>query len=688
MVDLFGNKKREREYIDLKTKYEGMSRAFDATQSRLNNLNKTFTNSITRPSLTSPYMSTDTGAKLGIYPFPLIIIQEMVKNSDSVRIPIESIIREMFKNGFEIKEKYKYKCHNCSKEFQFKPESDDTLEEGKDTINTFGEQHPGQTQNEKNPNKPFPSKEGGEDKPDFKDDAEEDEGSDGGVIKSLGFTKYFSWMNKIKNSRYIMKDYDDKELVCDDCGAKALRRPDPMHRKVLNKLLTDPINSNMQTLEDLTIQCELDVEITDNLYAIILKTYDIDDYTHEIVGFRIAELLRSDPAQVAMIVDSDGRPGYDDNGNRVYVCPKFEHRNKRLIKPYCDICGTMALRAVCEVNSVYSIGIPQPKRVVYGEGEFIWKAGKYFPGLVYGYSEIYAIWSKITSLQFMDEYIRKYFDKMRPPRGMLIMASRNYEGFKKSWDQLQQKALEDPYEIYPVLVETDRGGKNMAQWIDFTGSLKELEFTEIRTELRRIISAAYGVSSQVYNDVSDVSGGAENLGLTRTNRKIKFDQAWIKRALLDKICRLVGVDDWEIKLKAGEDTDLLREQQVEGVKIANAEAMARMGFEVTRTHAGDFKFSKNPTQGAQPTTETGGGNLSSSKTDPKQEMSTQNEGEVLQKRPSDVGGTNQGSTSAGQGMSSSKKSVKKRKKKTEYTVKHTEEGTKIIKEEKPEDDEE
>ena len=35
-----------------------------------------------------------------------------------------------------------------------------------------------------------------------------------------------------------------------------------------------------------------------------------------------------------------------------------------------------ALKAVIEVNSVYSIGIPQPKRVIYGEGEVIWKAGK------------------------------------------------------------------------------------------------------------------------------------------------------------------------------------------------------------------------------------------------------------------------------------------------------------------------
>jgi hypothetical protein len=61
------------------------------------------------------------------------------------------------------------------------------------------------------------------------------------------------------------------------------------------------------------------------------------------------------------------------------------------------------------------------------------------------------------SLTHMDEYIRKYFDKMRPPRGMLIIASRNYETFRKSWDMLEQKATEDPYMIHPLLVEQEKG---------------------------------------------------------------------------------------------------------------------------------------------------------------------------------------------------------------------------------------
>ena len=44
------------------------------------NLNKSYTETTTRPSVATPYMSTDTGAKLPIFPFPLIMIYELADN--------------------------------------------------------------------------------------------------------------------------------------------------------------------------------------------------------------------------------------------------------------------------------------------------------------------------------------------------------------------------------------------------------------------------------------------------------------------------------------------------------------------------------------------------------------------------------------------------------------------------------
>jgi hypothetical protein len=576
-------------------------------------IDKAFTNTTTRPSIAQPYMATDTGAKLPIFPFPLIMIYELADNIDALRIPIETLNREIFKNGFEIVEKWKFKCVNCGKEFQYEPLATDLPDD-----------------------QPFQSNQDNE---------------DNALPKGKRRTA-----NKAKKG--IVKD----NVQCDSCGNTKLLRPIPKNRMILEGLLNESINSNEQSLEDVSRQLERDLEVADNAYLLVLKNYWIDDSTGLISEKKteIKEMLRIDPPQVAMIADSDGRIGYDDKRNEIFVCPRFEHRDKRLTSNTCDQCGAQALKAIMEVNSVYSIGIPQPKRVIYGEGEVIWKAGKYKPGLIYGYSPIYSVWSKAMSLTHMDEYIRKYFDKMRPPRGMLVIASRNYETFRKSWDMLEQKATEDPYMIHPLLVESEKGGKNMAQWIDFTGSLKELEFMALRKELRQIIGAIYGVLPLYYGEMPS-GWSQEGLQVTITNRAVTWSQDILRKAFLNKIAHLLGVDDWELRLKAGEETDKLRELQTQSTEIQNMAAMQGMGFEVKRTHTGEFKVSKdpiiNPMMMAQeaevekPQQKTRG-NAMGQKKENKQSF----QGEPKRGRPSDPGGTNQGSPASGTGTSMSKKS--------------------------------
>jgi DNA-directed RNA polymerase subunit RPC12/RpoP len=519
-------------------------------------------------------MATDTGAKLPIFPFPLIMIYELADNIDALRIPIETLNREMFKNGWEITERFKYKCNNCSKEFQYAPNVAIEGEEPKKV----------------------------------------------------------------------------QKIQCDSCQSYDLRTPVPEHRKILEDLVNKPVNGNAQNLEDVARQLERDLEIADNAYLLLLKNYFIDDVTGEIdeVKTEIKELLRIDPPQVAMIADSDGRIGYDDKRQKIYVCPRFEHRDARLYHDRCDKCNAKALKAVLEVNSVYSIGVPHPKRVVYAEGEVIWKAGKYKPSLIYGFSPIYAVWSKAMALSHMDEYIRKYFDKMRPPRGLLVVASRNYETFRKSWDALEQKAIEDPYMIHPLMVESDKGGNNMAQWLDFTGTLQELQFVEIRKELRQIIGAVYGVLPLYYGEM--VGGWSqEGLQVTITNRAVKWGQDILYKSFFKKFTELMGVDDWDLRLEAGEENDKLSELQRDGVEIENMALLQQMGFKVTRTHTGDFNVSQIP----EPIDELqmGRGRGTASPEENRQNFS----GQPLQRRPTDTGGVAQGHPSSGSGTSMSQK---------------------------------
>jgi len=598
----------------------GIRQRFGDVYKALTNTNKGFTETTSRPALMQPYMATDTGAKLPIFPFPLIMIYELSDNVDALRISIETINREMFKNGFEVVEKYKYKCNNCGKEFDGKPSATDGFDNrGDDKKGKKG------------------------DKKEVKKEGEKD---------AMGVSM---------TTR--MEEAQKEKPECDDCGSNDIIRPKPENRKILQNLYTCFVNNNDQTIEDVGRMLERDLEVADNAYLLLLKNYFINDSTGKIdpVKTEIKELIRIDPPQVAMIADSDGRIGFDDKRNAVYVCPRFEHRDKRLSKPKCDRCGAEALKALLEVSSVYSVGIPQPKRVIYAQGEVIWVAGKYKPGLIYGFSPIYALWSKVMSLSHMDEYIRKYFDKMRPPRGLLVIASRNYETFRKSWSALEQRAIEDPYMIHPLLVESDKGGRQMAQWIDFTGSLKELQFLDIRRELRQIIGAAYGVLPLYFGELP--SGWAnEGMQVTITNRHVKWSQDFLKTHIFDRLAKELLVLDWSLQLKEGEEADELRDLEIQAQEIQNNATLQQMGFDVKRTHTGDWIVGKEPTFeqlmmpqmamaeqqiAADSSLEGQKQGRGNSTTGNGERNAGTKQGGPANKRPSDPGGSGQGSPTAG-----------------------------------------
>ena len=197
--------------------------------------NKGYTDTTTRPSIAQPYMSTDTGAKLPIFPFPLIMIYELADNIDALRIPIETLNREMFKNGFEVVEKCKYKCNNCGKEFQYEPLASDIPDD-----------------------QPL--------------EANNDE---------------FTSTHPRKKALVLKKKQEDKvvsdEVQCDTCGSNDLKRPVPEHRKILEDMLANPVNGNDQTLTDVARQLERDLEIRDNAYLLCLKNYFINDQSGKIL---------------------------------------------------------------------------------------------------------------------------------------------------------------------------------------------------------------------------------------------------------------------------------------------------------------------------------------------------------------------------------------------------------------------
>ena len=210
----------------------GFRSTISTVWSNFKNINKGYTETTTRPSVAQPYMSTDTGAKLPIFPFPLIMIYELADNIDALRIPIETLNREMFKNGFEVVEKFKFKCANCGKEFQYKPIKNDLKDE-----------------------QPFEQNQDNES----------------------------SQLPRNEAKKAIAHELNpEQDMECDTCGSNDLIRPVPENRKLLEDMLESPVNGNNQTLEDLARQLERDLEVADNAYCLILKNYKIDDRTGRI----------------------------------------------------------------------------------------------------------------------------------------------------------------------------------------------------------------------------------------------------------------------------------------------------------------------------------------------------------------------------------------------------------------------
>src|SRR5207245_7753636 len=121
----------------------------------------------------------------------------------------------------------------------------------------------------------------------------------------------------------------------------------------LQSLIDSAINNNEQSIIDVARQHERDWDIADNAYCAVTQRYYLKSLekpdpltgaTKEVdeAKTEIDELIRMHPIQIAMIANSEGKLGYDNNNNEVWICPNYLHRTKILEKHHCHKCGTKA----------------------------------------------------------------------------------------------------------------------------------------------------------------------------------------------------------------------------------------------------------------------------------------------------------------------------------------------------------
>ena len=601
----------------------------------MKDMNDSFVHSNSRSSVPYPFMDTPDGAKIPMWRVAPNRLYELADYVGDLRAVIETIQREMFRNGLEVVPRYEHKCLVCLREYKQKPLAD------------------------------------------------------------------YVPLNEIGND-------NKQKLKCTSCGNDNPRKwtkPDPKNRQVLQILLDNPVNNNRQSLKLVARQAERDLDIIDGCYILVsrkwaIKTLDkpdpltgaIKEAMTDIKTSKVDEILRIHPVQCAIIASDDSVLGVSSDKKPRYLCPNYEHREATFDEPVCPKCGCKAFNAFLSTNSVpYGTALGTPKKMFYAQNEIIWCPGKFYPDLLYGNSPIQSVWKKVMSLMYQDEYMWKYFDKDRPPKSLLAIGSRNGESAQAFMERQRQGARQDPYMPRPILLNTENVGQSL-QYIDLTPNFKELELNDLRRELRQIISTVYGVQPLFYGEQAKAGLGNEALQVTLTNRTIKWFQRFLNENFFQRITDIMEIYDWRIELVTSEEIDELRDEQIRGQKIDNAVKLYGMGFDIAFNGENELLISQYPNPEKQKAMMGGdeeggkGGNVGDPKksksSKPKAEGEAQKfDGEPKLKRPSDEGGTAEGSPSSGAGTSFSNKSeVKKTRKK--YTIKKAgKEPVEIVEEE-------
>ena len=476
-----------------------------------------------------------------------------------------------------------------------------------------------------------------------------------------------------------------EKLQCSACGNDNPRKwskPDPKNRQVLQTLLDKRVNNNQQSLKLVARQAERDLDIIDGCYVLVSRQWKLKTFANpdpetgatkqalsSIHESKIDEIIRIHPIQCSIIASDEATLGVGADGKPRYICPQYEHRDSILETPVCPKCGCECFNAFLETNSVpYGVPLSSPKKMYYAQKEIVWIPGKYYPDVLYGNSPIQSVWKKVLSLMFQDEYMWKYFDKDRPPKSLLVMGSRNAESVQSFMEKQRQGARQDPYMPRPILLNTENVGQSL-EYIDLTPNFKELELSDLRKELRQIISTVYGVQPLFYGEQAKAGLGNEALQVTLTNRTIKWFQRFLNENFFNEITDIMEIYDWKIELVTSEEIDELREEQVRGQKIDNTVKLYGMGFDVAFDGENNILISQFPNPEKQQAMMGGGvgqnegeGNNDKTKSSaPKKEGEAQNfDGEPKIARPSDEGGTGDGSPASGTGTTLSNKGMTKK----------------------------
>ena len=392
------------------------------------------------------------------------------------------------------------------------------------------------------------------------------------------------------------KEYNFTPGLCEVCGFQT-KEFDPKNDSTIKKVesLFKCVNQNQDTFMNVIRQCEEDLQAADQMFLLLLKEYYYDA-NGEIYSSEINGIVRGSPERFVPLMDNNGRLGHSLSGEMILTCP--EHRDieytgtKQLS---CKVCEKKLYPAHYKATSDRE-GLPS-QTTYYLADEVIW-TNKYHPQR-FGYSPVISVWNIVHSLRAMVLYVREYYSRQRPPKGMILINTSNVQELEKSWEKILDKTKGNPHAIHPLAVQSGSSG-NVAQFIDFMNSLTESQYVEVRQEFRTLLGARFGVMPLFQGDTS-TAGGLNNEGLqvTVTNRAVAHGQSLWNEIVFPRLMKQFNIVDYELCLKPSEEQDETAEIDRDLKKMQYAEGMKRMGFKVTIGANGEFDY-ENPDLFTQP----------------------------------------------------------------------------------------
>tara|TARA_R100000908_G_scaffold12897_1_gene4559 strand:+ start:5305 stop:7155 length:1851 start_codon:yes stop_codon:yes gene_type:complete len=399
------------------------------------------------------------------------------------------------------------------------------------------------------------------------------------------FRRGYYWEKKFhKKCTNCGEEYQhDTVEECRICGNEEFDSPDA-DQIIYPRWLMKQRNSMDQSFIEVMKEIEWDLDIVDDAFLLLIKEYFIDPKTGEIEFFRVKELVRGDPTFMRIVADKAGK-----RGGRYLLCPV--HRDKTY--PHngdhhkCDVdgCG-LPLQDVHYINTAGS-----GKTQYYIEGEVL-HLSKFNPSKLYGRSPVASMWRQAQSLTAMDNYIYLAYQKRRIPRGVLAITTDNIQSTASFWKGAEEKMERDPHYIPKVGVES-ASGRGKVEFVRFMDSLDEMQYAQVRDEIRMRIAAFYGVSNVFMMDAGK-SGGLNNEGMQIlvTNRAVESGQKLYSRELFPRMLDQMGVEDWCLTLYPNEEEDEITRLRRDEQEVNIAQRMQQLGFlpEMTENGGSDIRF--------------------------------------------------------------------------------------------------